>query len=215
MAVREIYKDADGRRVPSVTTILSRFKEAGGLMYWANQQGLEGRTLDEARAPAATAGTMAHELVEAHIHKRPLPELRGDADTTAKAYAAFATYRHWAEMYTPEIRHTEVSLVSQAHRFGGRLDAVGTNGEGGLVLLDWKTSNAVYAEYLLQMAGYKILWEETYPDLPLVGFHLCRFAKEQGDFSHHYFPSLTHESETFLLMRHLYEEIKIVEKRVK
>lgn len=214
MAVREAYKDASGSRVPSVTTILSRFKESGGLLYWANQAGLQGKTLDEARAPAATAGTMAHDMVEAHINKRSLPELRGDAQVIAKATAAYEAYLTWAEMYKIAIRHTEVSLVSNAHRFGGRLDAVGANG-AGLVLLDWKTSNAVYADNLLQLAGYKLLWEENYPDHPLTGFHLCRFAKEEGDFSHHYFPALTEEAETFLLMRTLYDRVKAVEKRVK
>lgn len=214
MAVRELYKDSEGKRVPSVTTILSRFKESGGLLYWANQEGLAGRTLDEARAPAATAGTMAHDLVEAQINSRPLPELAGDPAVIAKARAAFAAYLTWAEMYKITIRHTEVSLVSNLHRFGGRLDAIGMNGEG-LVLLDWKTSNAVYADYLLQLAGYKVLWEETYPAHPLIGFHLCRFAKEEGDFSHHYFPNLDKEAETFLAMRRLYDAVKAVEKRVK
>src|SRR3990167_7758240 len=123
MAIREIYKDAKGNRVPSVTTILSRFKDSGVLLYWANQAGLEGKTLDEARAPAATAGTMAHDLVEAHINNRPLPEVSGNPDTVAKARAAFETYLTWASMYKLAIRHTEVSLVSNAHGFGGRLDA--------------------------------------------------------------------------------------------
>ena len=214
MAIREIYKDAKGNRVPSVTTILSRFKESGGLLYWANQQGLAGKTLDEARAPACTAGTMAHALVEAHINKRPAAELTSDADVVAKARAAFEAYLKWAEMYQLTIRHTEVSLVSNVHNFGGRLDAVGLNSDG-LVLLDWKTSNSVYADYLLQLAGYKVLWEENYPDNPLVGFHLCRFAKEEGDFSHHYFPKLDKEAETFLAMRSLYDLVKDVEKRVK
>lgn len=214
MAVRETYKDAKGARVPSVTTILSRFKESGGLLYWANQAGLDGKTLDEARAPAATAGTMAHDLVEAHINKRPLPELQGDAAVCGRAKAAFDAYLTWAEMYKLSIRHTEVSLVSNLHSFGGRLDAVGMNGEG-LVLLDWKTSNAVYADYLLQLAGYKLLWEENYPEHPLTGFHLCRFAKEEGDFSHHYFPRLDKECETFLVMRSLYSLVKDVEKRCK
>lgn len=214
MAIREVYKDAKGNRVPSVTTILSRFKDSGGLLYWANQAGLEGKTLDEARAPAATAGTIAHDLVEAHINNRVLPELTAPQPIVEKARAAYASYLTWAEMYKLKIRHTEVSLVSNAHGFGGRLDAIGMNGEG-LVLLDWKTSNAVYADYLLQLAGYKLLWEENYPEHPLTGFHLCRFAKEEGDFSHHYFPRLDKEAETFLAMRALYDLVKDVEKRVK
>ena len=43
-----IYKDHRGNRLPSVTSIIGRFKESGGLLYWANRQGLEGKTLDQA-----------------------------------------------------------------------------------------------------------------------------------------------------------------------
>jgi hypothetical protein len=215
MTAREAYKTRDGVRVPSVTTILSRFKESGGLLYWANQAGLDGKTLEEARAPAATAGTLAHDMVEAHINKRPPPEPIGGNDVVEKARAAFATFLKWWELNKLQIRHTEVSLVSEKYRFGGRLDAVGLSGNQ-LVLLDWKTSNAVYADYLLQLAGYRVLWEENYPEHPIVGgFHLCRFAKEEGDFSHHYFPRLDAEAEAFLEMRDLYDRIKLIEKRVK
>ncbi len=215
MATREIYKDKAGKRLPSVTTIISRFKDSGGLLYWANNAGLDGLTLDQARAPAATAGTMAHDLVEAHINGQEPPELAGDPDTIAKARAAFEVYLNWQSMTKLEIRHTEVSLVSERHRFGGRLDAIGQVGNE-LVLVDWKTSNSVYADYLYQLAAYGMLWEESYPDHPLVGgYHLCRFAKEHGDFAHHYYPSLTEEAETFLKMRRLYDCVKSAEKRVK
>ena len=138
MAIREIYKTSDGIRVPSVTTVLSRFKDSGGLLYWASQAGLDGKTLDEARAPAATAGTMAHDLVEAHINKRELPELHGDRDVIAKARAAFEAFLRWQDMTKLAIRHTEVSLVSEKHKFGGRLDAIGVLAND-LCLLDWKS----------------------------------------------------------------------------
>jgi len=213
----KIYKDDAGVRLPSVTTIIGRFKDSGALLYWANNAGLNGQTLDQARAPAATAGTMAHSLVEAHLNNRPLPDLAGDPDVIAKARRAFDAYLSWSDMTKLQVRHTEVSLVSAAHRFGGTLDAVGIiNGGSGLALIDWKTSNSIYADYLYQLAAYKVLWDETYPDHPITGgFHLCRFAKEEGDYAHHHFPSLDHEAETFLAMRKLYDMVKQTEKRVK
>lgn len=215
MAPREIYKNAKGTRLPSVTTILSRFKDSGGLLYWANSAGLDGKTLDEARAPAATAGTMAHDLVEDYLNKRELRALVGDADIIEKAQTAFNTFLEWMKLNKIEVRHTEVSLVSEKHQFGGRLDAIGV-ANGKLILLDWKTSNSVYMDYVLQLAGYRILWEENYPDRPIEGgYHLARFAKEEGDFSHHYFPNLDYETETFIAMRELYTMVKKVEKRVK
>ena len=41
------------------------------------------------------------------------------------------------------------------------------------------------------------------------------FAKEQGDFSHHYFPSLDDEAETFLLMREPFDRVKKAERRLR
>lgn len=215
MAPREIYKDKDGKRVPSVTTILNRFKDSGGLIYWANQQGLEGKTLDDARDVAATAGTLAHDMVECFLNNtewKLMFEVR--KETLQAAERAFATFRKWLDQTKIQIKHTEVSLVSEKHKVGGRLDAIGMH-DGQLVLIDWKSSNSVYADYLLQMAGYRILWEENYPEQPIKGFHLCRFAKEKGDFSHHYYPELAMEGAAFLTMRSLYGEMKEIEKRVK
>lgn len=218
---RSIYKDSNGKRVPSVTTIISRFKESGGLLYWANQQGLDGKTLEEARMPATTAGTLAHEMVEAHINGRPVPDTSLDSyaavpgDVLEKALAAYEVYKKWQSQTALTIRHTEVALVSDKHRFGGRLDAIGQVPGDELTLVDWKTSNSVYGDYLLQLAAYGLLWEENYPDHKLTGFHLCRFAKEEGDFSHHYYPSLEHEAATFLTLRGLYDDMKKIDKRAR
>lgn len=213
----KIYKDSDGKRLPSVTTIIGRFKDSGALLYWANNAGLEGKTLDQARIPAATAGTMAHSLVEAHLNKRELPALEGDSEIIGKARRAFDAYLTWSAMTKLEVRHTEVSLASEKHKFGGTLDAIGiVNGSNGLALIDWKTSNSIYPDYLYQLAAYKLLWEENYPDHPITGgAHLCRFAKEDGDYAHHHFPSIDDEAGTFLVMRDLYDRVKRTEKRVR
>jgi hypothetical protein len=209
------YKDASGKRIPSVTTIIARFKESGGLLYWANQQGLEGKTLDESRVEVTTPGTIGHQMVEAHIHGQECRPEQYPPELVTKARAAFAAYLTWERMTAITFRHTEVSLTSEKHRFGGTLDAIGVIGNE-LVLCDWKCANSIYADYLFQLAAYKLLWEENFPSHPIVGgFHIGRFAKEQGDFSHHYFPALDDEAETFLAMRSLYDRVKKTEKRVR
>jgi hypothetical protein len=71
--------------------------------------------------------------------------------------------------------------------------------------VDWKTSNAVYSDYLLQLAAYKHLWEANHPDQPLVGgFHLCRFSKDHGDFAHHYYAELDRAWDMFKHLRAAY-----------
>lgn len=210
------YQDSAGNKVPSVTTIIGRFKDSGPLLYWANKVGREqGLTLDQAREPAATAGTMAHELIEADLRGEPVPTLSGNADTIAKAQAAFANYNKWRAQTKLDFKHVEVPLVSDVHRFGGRIDAIGTMGNA-LALIDFKTSNGIYVDYTLQCAAYGLLWSENYPDHPLEGgFYILRFAKEEGDFATHHYPKLDKEAAAFLSMRKLFDEVKDIERRVK
>ncbi|HXF89553.1 MAG TPA: PD-(D/E)XK nuclease family protein [Xanthobacteraceae bacterium] len=211
-----IYRDLAGNRLPSVTTIISRFKDSGGLIHWAWQLGIDGKDYRQERQKAADAGTIAHQMIEAHIKGEPWkPAEPADADVLAKARAGFAAYLKWAEMSRLVIRHTEVPLCSETHKYGGCLDAIGTL-DNQLILIDWKSSNAIYHDYLIQMAAYKALWEENYPGEEhkiTGGFHLCRFSKENCDFSHHHYPNLDDAWEAFLLMRRLYDLDKQLKKR--
>jgi hypothetical protein len=60
----KIKYEIGGKRVPSVTTIISRFKDSGGLIHWAWQQGMDGLDYRETRDKAALAGHLAHYLME-------------------------------------------------------------------------------------------------------------------------------------------------------
>ena len=127
--------------------------------------------------------------------------------------SAFNAYQQWQANFKVEIVSQEIQLVSEKYRYGGTPDAVGMVGNQ-LVLLDWKTSNGIYTDYLVQLAAYKNLWEENFPERPLTGgFHLLRFAKEHGDFGHHYFADLDNAWRQFLLFREAYEIDKELKKR--
>jgi len=204
----------DGTRVPGTTTIIGRFKDSGALIWWAWNEGKEGRDYRETSRKAADAGTIGHAFVEAHIKGLPAPTFpEVDPAIVAKAEAAFGAYRSWADQSKLEIFEQEIQLVSEQHRFGGTPDAIGYL-DGKLCLIDWKTSNAVYADYLMQLAAYKVLWEENRPEYPITGgYHLCRFAKEHGDFAHHYYPNLDEAWQQFLLFRQAYDLDKQLKKR--
>jgi hypothetical protein len=206
---RKGYFAADGSPVPGTTTILGRFKESGALLRWAWAEGKAGRELYETRDKAATIGTAAHAMVEVRINggdPETAPELAElDDEGKDKARNAFGMYEKWAAMSNLEIVDQEMQLVSERYRFGGTPDAIGRV-DGALCLVDWKTSNGVYADYLLQLAAYKLLWEEAHPDQPLNGgFHLCRFSKDHGDFAHHYYGELDSAKEMFIHLRAAYE----------
>lgn len=215
------YRLSDGSRVPGVTTIIGRFKDSGGLLWWAYEQGKcaergEINNLYDKRDEAADAGTLAHAMVEAHIEEKEPPDMAGYPEEIAKqAQMGFENYIRWARNNHMYIERQEMELVSEAFGFGGCPDAVGRDADGRLCLLDWKTSNGVYSDYLIQLAAYKHLWEINYPTLPITGgFHLCRFSKEHADFAHHYWQELDLAWEQFMLLRRAYDLDKLLKKRV-
>jgi hypothetical protein len=103
------------------------------------------------------------------------------------------------------------------------IDAIGIVGDDGeLCLVDWKTSNRLYPEYLCQISAYKELWNEnvgkgTLPeslDRPLTGpFLLCRFDKEFADFAEQQYVELGSAWERFVHLRECYEIDKELKRR--
>lgn len=200
----------DGTRVPAVTTITNRFKESGGLLYWANQMGLEGKTLDEAREPATSIGSEVHSMVEAHIHGEPA----GQA-STLEAMTGYQSWLDWWESAQFGVEYTELAIVSESYRFGGTLDAIARDGKDRYCLLDWKTSNGIYPDYLCQIAAYGLLYEEWSGRKLEGGYHLARFSKEHGDFEHRHYGDLSDAAGLFLIFREAYDLDKSLAKRAK
>ncbi len=213
------YHLKDGTKVPGVTTIIGRFKDSGGLLYWACEQGKaiergEISKLYDKRDEAADAGTLAHALVEAHIAGEAMPVIP-DTKTGEQAFQGFQNYIHWQEDNRIQVIKQEMELVSELYLFGGCPDALGVDSRGTLNILDWKTSNGVYQDYLIQIAAYKQLWEENNPDKLITGgYHLLRFSKEHADFTHHYWSELDDAWEQFKLFRRAYDLDKNLKKRV-
>lgn len=217
---RQGYFLHDGTKVPGTTTIIGKFKESGGLIQWAYKMGREHeglarqgkdapRHLYDVVDKAADIGTQAHELVELHIAEREIDFSTYDQ----KAKDAFDAYLSWEGQSKLHIVEQEIMLVSEEYRFGGTPDAIGEIG-GELCLVDWKTSNSVYLDHLIQLAAYRQLWNENNPQRPLTGgSHLCRFAKDHGDFAHHYYPNLDEAWRAFVLMRELYDITAQLKKR--
>lgn len=169
----------DGTKVPGTTTICGAYKDSGGLLYWAWDQGRKGLDYIETRDKAGNVGTHVHSMIEASIRKEAPPVSLPDPEHQAMAEVAFAAFLSWQVKNRIEILEQEVQLISEEFKYGGTLDAVGTI-DGQHVLLDWKTSKGVYKNYLLQLAAYAQLWNENYPAAPIGGAWLVRFSKTDG-----------------------------------
>lgn len=206
------YFNAAGKRIPGTTTVIGRFKDAGGLIHWAWDQGRQGLDYRETRDAAASVGTLVHSMVEASIHGTAQPPTDGfTPEQLLQAANGLQAFKDWYAGSTVEIEGTEMQLVSEAHQFGGTPDAIGI-ANGKRCILDWK-SGGVYQDALIQVAAYGQLWNEHHHDKPVEGYHIVRFAKETGDFVHRYFADLSEAWEQFLLFRRAYEIDKGLKKR--
>lgn len=226
------YKLADGTKVPSVTTIL-KIKDPGALLLWAYKTGrahgvLDGQGKD---APAGlyegndalAIGTCVHEMCEAFVKGADpmahLEKVMQNAKTSepaafrAQVVSAYSGFEFWVKGTQLEIIDCEVPVLSEAHRYGGTLDFIGRL-NGKLVLGDFKTSGAVYPEYLMQVAAYAKAYEETSGNKIDGGYHVLRFSKENGDFGHHFYPSLDDDAwPAFLHLRALHDLNEKLKKR--
>jgi hypothetical protein len=204
----QVYRTKDGKRVPGVTTVIGKFKESAGLIHWAWKLGTEGIDYRERRDSAADAGTLAHAMVEAHIRGQKIDTSAYPQEIFDKALVAFNAFLEWAGGSKLKPQETELALISEAHRYGGCLDSMLVNGK--LSLGDWKTSNDVYDDHWVQLAGYAILWEENFPGRPIEGgYHICQFNKIGGEFAHHWRaydnPRMIAARELFLCYRRAYD----------
>lgn len=234
------YVNKAGERIVGTTTFVQVMGDCNPLMLWAYKRGREHqrqqdqgnenaptRLYDEVEE-AASIGTVAHDLVEEHIIKRhgkrqkKLPS----ADRVSRLYSvplesakavlrSYQAFQDWYKQSQIEIVATEMPLVSENHQFGGTPDAIGRMPDGKLCLLDWKTSNGVYPEMLAQLAAYKLLIHECTSYRLDGGFHLLRFSKSHGDFTHHFYPELADAEKAALLCRGLYDLRKELTRRTK
>jgi hypothetical protein len=177
----------DGTRVVGVTTPISRFKDSGALIHWAWDLGMKGINYREARDSAASIGTLGHDLIEQRIHGvEPCCPDGTEPEMCGKALQALASFDEWAKRSSLEIVETELSLVSEFHRYGGTIDAI-ARVAGKLTVLDLKTSARVYPDNILQVAAYARLWNEHNGREEIFCADVLRVSKETGDFAHHHF----------------------------
>lgn len=202
-----LYRLADGKRVPSVTTITKRFADSGGLIRWANQQGLDGKSLEEERDAAADAGRLAHAWIEASIFGRPLERPHWATDEMCEqAKRALASFRDWAEEVRLEVLETEMPLVSEQHRFGGTMDCLAIV-SGKLAILDWKSGKSIYGDFIVQQAGYHLLLEGRGDAHLPERICVLRIGKQYADFHYHSWGQdvIALARKSFLMQRELYD----------
>lgn len=154
---RRVYLDAEGNKVPGVTTVLSSVAKPQ-LIDWAHKLGLQGIDYKKVRDDAASVGTICHFMCECYLKGQEADLSDFPKDQVSLAENGFIKFLKFWEESGLKVEEIELQLVHPMFGFGGSLDCVCRDKKGNLVLLDLKTSKAIYPEYWSQVAAYSSLW---------------------------------------------------------
>ena len=155
-----VYKNAQGKRVIGVTTVLSLL-EKPAIHHWIANVTREGYDWTKYRDDKGTIGSLAHAMI--------LADLKGEETDTSEysnlqieqAENSFLSWLEWRKGKDIKPMLLETPLVSEQYQFGGTPDFLGHLNDD-VVLMDYKTGG-IYQEAYLQACGYReLLIENNY-----------------------------------------------------
>lgn len=151
----------DGKRVPSVTTVLGvlSMTPTDALCQWAANLAREDKDWREERNRAGQIGTAVHDALEHWPSPPERPEWMSD-DEWARLEKAFADHGEWWTRQRPSILLQEVQLTSKELMVGGTPDLV-VRIRGQAYLLDHKTSKRLDGKVVAQVAAYAHMLKEV------------------------------------------------------
>jgi len=153
--IHTVYKTAEGKRVPSVTSVLKILAKPA-LIHWAWNLGCKGIDYRKYRDDKADIGSLAHRMILCHLKNEKCEMDEYSKDQIDKAENCFLKYLEWERHHKIEPILVEHPLVSEIWEFGGTPDFYGLI-NGVYCLMDFKTGKDIYPEYFYQLAGYDLL----------------------------------------------------------
>jgi hypothetical protein len=157
------YTTESGDFVPSVTTIGDAYPKGAEYFSWLKKVGEDADTI---RDEAGRRGSVVHELTERFDRGDKINLIDGGGRIGFKLseWAMFEKYVDFRDNHNVEHKLIEVNMISEKLGYAGTMDRYSII-NGVPMLIDIKTSGAIYPFYWLQLAAYKELMKEKYPDL--------------------------------------------------
>jgi genome maintenance exonuclease 1 len=153
-----LYETPEGKRYPSVTTVLGKMMDKSALETWQKRVGEEEAARVSARA--STRGTNVHTMCENYV-------LGNDIDASMPHnMMMFNQIKKVLDEKVDMVRATECTLFSDHLKLAGSCDLI-ANYDGRLSIIDYKTSAKRKRKdwiegYFLQASLYSyMLWEMT------------------------------------------------------
>jgi hypothetical protein len=149
------YSTEDGGFVPSVTTILECYPKGAAYYNWLKENG---KDADEIRDEAGRRGSVVHKLTEFYDagYQVSLINPQGQIEYKLNEWAMFERYVNFRSRFQFVTDSIELNIISKELGYAGTIDRI-IDMDGEKILLDIKTSNAIYPSYWLQLAAYRFL----------------------------------------------------------
>lgn len=157
--IHTVYKNAEGKRLPSVTTVLGILAKPA-LIDWAWKCGKDGLDYKSVRDDAGNVGTLAHYLILCHLRNEKPDLSEWPKDQIDRAENSFLKYLEWAKGHKVVPLLTEQPLVSDVMGFSGTIDCLAEL-DGVLVLIDHKSGKAIYSDMVYQLGAYWHLLQQA------------------------------------------------------
>lgn len=157
---QRFYFNDKNQFVPSVSTILEAFPKGPEFYKWLKETGDDS---DRIRDAAGDKGSNVHHMTEQYDKglQVSLLDESGRQSWGVSEWAMMARYAEFRHQVgsSMSIEQIEMNVVDFDLGYAGTLDRLVTL-KGKTMILDIKTSNAIYPSYWLQLAAYKALFEK-------------------------------------------------------
>ncbi|MHA2067565.1 MAG: hypothetical protein ACXABY_24640, partial [Candidatus Thorarchaeota archaeon] len=149
--VHQPYLTAQGVKVPSVTQLLGNHLgwSNHALLAWTRAKMNQGIDPIRLRDFAGEVGTVAHGLIEQELTGEQFNIYEYPSTAITVAQTALEGFKAFQSAHELDTMHVEIPIVHELLMYGGTIDWVGyMNRE--LCIIDFKTSNNVYATHYIQ-----------------------------------------------------------------
>lgn len=154
------YLTPEGKKYPSVTTVLSAMSDKTGILEWRRKVGEEKASQITGRA--AARGTKVHSLLEDYILNKDI-DLKKEMPVNVMLFNQVKAY---IDKHIDVVLGSEISLYSDTLKTAGKCDLV-CKLDDSIAVVDFKTSTNSKREewiknYFLQATTYALMLEERY-----------------------------------------------------
>jgi genome maintenance exonuclease 1 len=156
--VGRLYTTPDGKKFPSITTVLGAIGDKSGLEAWRKRVGEE--EANKIMVQASTRGTAVHQLAEDYVNNKD----NWDKGAMPSNLFTFNTIKTLLDKHMNNIWIQEAPLYSERLEVAGRVDCI-AEWDGVLSIVDYKTSRrpkkrAHVENYFIQEAAYAAMFLE-------------------------------------------------------